>query len=188
MMPLSCSTPVCATRPATPADIPVLRELAEQVWRVSYATMIPPEQIDYMLEWMYGAGQIARELAEGVAWELAFVDDRPTGFFSIGFEEPARAKLHKLYVLPERQGAGFGQALLARAHTLAASRGASEIWLQVNKRNTRAIRAYERAGYVVERSAVFDIGRGFVMDDFIMHRALLPNRSLNENPPATVSA
>lgn len=187
-MPPLCSTPVCATRPATTADIPVLRELAEQVWRVSYATMIPPEQIDYMLEWMYGAGQIAREMEEGVAWELALSDDRPIGFFSLGLEEPARAKLHKLYVLPERQGAGLGQALLARAQALAAARGASEICLQVNKRNTRAIRAYERAGYVVERSAVFDIGQGFVMDDFIMRRALLPTDSLNENPPSTVSA
>ena len=77
-----------------------------------------------------------------------------------------------LYLLPEQQGLGLGQQLLDRVHTLAAQRGVSQVWLQVNKRNARAIRAYERAGYVVERSAVFDIGGGFVMDDFILTRAI----------------
>lgn len=171
-MPPASSSVAVTTRPATENDIPLLRGLAERIWRTSYAEMIPPEQIEFMLGWMYGAEQIAREMSEGVIWELAFVDEQATGFFSIGFEEPSRAKLHKLYLLPERQGAGIGRALLERVHALAATRNAAEVWLQVNKLNTRAIRAYQRAGYVVEKSAVFEIGQGFVMDDFIMQRAL----------------
>ena len=173
-MPPSCPTQALTTRPATADDIPLLRDLAERIWRVAYVEIIPPEQIEYMLGWMYGAAQIALELGEGVVWELAIADERPVGFFSITFKESPRAKLQRLYLLPECQGAGLGQAMLRRVHELAASRGASEIWLQVNKQNTRAIRAYESAGYIVERSAVFDIGRGFVMDDFIMQRALVP--------------
>ncbi len=173
-MPLSAPTLPFTTRPATADDIPLLRGLAEQIWRVSYAAMITPEQIDYMLGWMYSPAQIALELGEGVAWEVALAEGEPAGFFSVSFQEPARAKLQRMYLLPERQGAGLGQALLARVQELAASRGAAEVWLQVNKQNARAIRAYERAGYVVERSAVFEIGHGFVMDDFIMQRALTP--------------
>jgi diamine N-acetyltransferase len=173
---MALSSPVIplATRPATADDIPLLRDLAERIWRVSYAEMISGEQIDFMLGWMYGPQQIAQELNDGVAWEIAVVDGEPIGFFAVGFEEPSHAKLHKLYILPERQGAGLGQALIERAHEAASARGAREIWLQVNKGNTRAIRAYERAGYTVERSAVFDIGHGFVMDDFVMRRALNP--------------
>jgi len=174
MMPPTCPTQTLTTRAATVDDIPLLRGLAERIWTVAYVDMISAEQIEYMLGWMYGAAQIAQELQEGVAWEVAIAEEEPVGFFSISFKESPRAKLQRLYLLPERQGAGLGQAMLARAHELAASRGATEIYLQVNKQNTRAIRAYERAGYVVERSAVFDIGRGFVMDDFIMQRALAP--------------
>jgi ribosomal protein S18 acetylase RimI-like enzyme len=174
-MPPTCSPLALTTRAATTADIPLLRDLAERTWRVSYVEMIPAEQIDFMLEWMYGPEQIAEELRAGVLWELAFAEDQPVGFFSVTFEGSSRAKLNKLYILPERQGAGLGRALLERAHKLAASRGASEIWLQVNKSNARAIRAYQRSGYIVERSAVFEIGRGFVMDDFIMCRALTPH-------------
>ena len=127
-----------------------------------------------MLDWMYGSEAIANEFRKGVVWEVALIDDQPVGFFSVSFEEPPRAKLQRLYLLPERQGAGLGQTLLKRAHELASIRGAAEVWLQVNKQNTRAIRAYERAGYVIERSAVFEIGHGFVMDDFIMQRSLIP--------------
>ena len=173
-MPPTCPTQTLTMRAATVDDIPLLRGLAERIWNVAYVDIISQEQIEYMLGLMYGAPQIALEINGGVAWELAIADEQPVGFFSISFKETPRAKLQRLYLLPERQGAGLGQAMLARAHALAASRGATEIYLQVNKQNARAIRAYERAGYVVERSAVFDIGRGYVMDDFIMQRSLAP--------------
>lgn len=162
------------TRRAENQDIPLLRELAESIWRTSYAEMISAEQIDYMLGWMYSAEKIAQELASGVVWEIACLEESPVGFFSIEREPNSTdAKLHKLYLLPERQGAGLGRALLERAQEVATGMGAAKIWLQVNKQNSRAIRAYERAGYTVERSAVFDIGQGFVMDDFVMQKPLI---------------
>ena len=162
-----------AIRSASEAEIPVLRALAEKIWRESYATLLTPGQIDYMLAWMYAPETIARELREGIIWEIAWLDGERIGFHSCTFEpETRRLKLNKLYLLPEQQGLGFGQQLLERVHALAAQRGAGTVWLQVNKQNTRALRAYERAGYTVERSAVFDIGGGYVMDDFILTRAI----------------
>ncbi len=123
-----------------------------------------------MLEKMYAEESIRRELAEGVHWELAVVDDAPAGFLSIMQEAGGRAKLNKLYLVPELHRRGLGQKLIGRACEVALDLGASELWLQVNKRNERAIQAYRRAGFRVEKEAVFDIGSGFVMDDFIMLR------------------
>jgi ribosomal protein S18 acetylase RimI-like enzyme len=160
---------VITIRPAEASDIPVLRELADKTWRESYAAMLTPEQIGYMLAWMYAPETIARELADGVIWEVASLGDEAIGFHACTHEPgERRLKLNKIYLLPERQGSGFGQALLGRVHELAASLRVREVWLQVNKRNPRAIAAYERAGYRIVRSAVFDIGGGFVMDDFVM--------------------
>jgi ribosomal protein S18 acetylase RimI-like enzyme len=45
--------------------------------------------------------------------------------------------------------------------------------LNVNKRNTRAIAAYQRNGYVVAERVTLDIGGGFVMDDFVMTKPLV---------------
>jgi diamine N-acetyltransferase len=165
-----------AIRSASEVKIPELRELAERIWRESYAEMLTPAQIDYMLAWMYAPETIAREMQEGVIWETAWLDGEMIGFHSCTPEpEARRCKLNKLYLRPDRQGLGLGQQLLDHVHALAAQAGARQVWLQVNKRNARAIRAYERAGYEVERSAISDIGGGFVMDDFIMTRAIRPS-------------
>jgi ribosomal protein S18 acetylase RimI-like enzyme len=162
-----------AIRPASEAEIPALRALAERIWRESYAALLTPAQIDYMLAWMYAPETIAREMSEGAIWETAWLAEELIGFHSCTPEPQSQQwKLNKLYLLPEQQGLGLGQQLLDRVHALAAQWGARQVWLQVNKQNARAIRAYERAGYVVERSAVFDIGQGFVMDDFVMTRAI----------------
>jgi ribosomal protein S18 acetylase RimI-like enzyme len=50
--------------------------------------------------------------------------------------------------------------------------GSRGLWLQVNKRNTGAIGFYRAAGFEVVREAVFEIGGGFVMDDYVIAKAV----------------
>jgi diamine N-acetyltransferase len=159
-------------RRASEADIPVLRDLAERIWRDYYPAIIGNAQVDYMLPRMYAEDVIRREIVDGIVWELALSEDSPIGFLSIGRDSSGRAKLHKLYLDTNAHGKGFGQHLINRAVEVSRELGVSGIWLQVNKQNTRAIRAYERAGFHWEREAVFDIGDGFVMDDYIMALSL----------------
>ena len=158
-------------RSATPADIPLLRDLASRIWHTCYPSVITVEQIDYMLAWMYSAKQIAKELTGDVLWEIALLDDTPAGYLALTFPHAAPAELHKLYLLPELHGQGLGQAMLARALAHAAARGAHELRLRVNKHNTRALRSYDRAGFQIVESLTADIGGGFVMDDYILARA-----------------
>lgn len=94
------------------------------------------------------------------------------GFLSFSSEADGRVKLHKMYVLPEHQRRGIGQQLLAHVCQSARALGARAVWMQVNKRNERAIAAYLKAGFRVEREAVFDIGGGYVMDDYLMEKVL----------------
>jgi diamine N-acetyltransferase len=157
-------------RRATETDILQLRQLAERIWRDYYPAIIGKAQVDYMLPRMYSEEVIRREIAGGIIWELAEFEYTPVAFLSIGVEPSGRAKLHKLYLETSAHGRGFGQQLITRAIDLTRELGAPGIWLQVNKQNTRAIRAYERAGFHLEREAVVDIGNGFVMDDFVMAR------------------
>jgi ribosomal protein S18 acetylase RimI-like enzyme len=157
---------------AGPDDSAKLRALAERIWRASYVEMISAAQVGYMLDWMYSEETIRREMAEGVVWEFARLDGGNAGFFSVTFGDGGVAKLNKLYLLAELQGRGLGQQMLDRVFTIARSHGAREVRLQVNKMNRRAQHAYERYGFARVGEGVFEIGGGFVMDDFIMARAV----------------
>ena len=155
--------------PATDADIPTLRGLADSIWHACYPGIITHAQIDYMLGRMFAAAVIQRELAAGVRWELAHLDGEPVGFLSCTHDATQQLlKLNKLYLLPAHHGRGHGRAMLDHVKTFAFELRATRILLTVNKANARALRAYERAGFRTIDAIVTEIGGGFVMDDFVM--------------------
>jgi ribosomal protein S18 acetylase RimI-like enzyme len=167
----------CQFRLATENDIALLRRLAEQIWRACYREMISAEQIEYMLAWMYSEEAIRQDLRDGARYEVIARDGEPIGYLACGpHGDGAEWKLHKLYVLPEYHGHGFGQQAIAHVCKITAASGARRLSLNVNKQNHRALQAYERAGFHIAESVINDIGGGFVMDDYILVRDLSPAR------------
>src|SRR5689334_8296988 len=110
-------------RAATIADIPLLRSLADRIWREYYPAIISVEQIDFMLGQMYSEEQLSRELATDVAWEVVEFEGGAIGFQSYELQPDGRVKLHKLYLLPEFHGRGFGQQMLAHVFAQAKKLG-----------------------------------------------------------------
>jgi diamine N-acetyltransferase len=162
-------------RPATIADIPVLRDLGQRIWRACYLSIISREQIEFMLEWMYSEEQIAAEMERGVTWEVIEREgETAAGFLSFHLENDGRVKLNKLYVLPELQGGGVGTRALEHVMRRARELGGRAVWMQVNKRNHRAVGVYQKAGFRIAQEAVFDIGHGFIMDDYLMEKEVPP--------------
>jgi diamine N-acetyltransferase len=162
-------------RAATEADIPLLQDLARAIWREYYPSIIPPEQIEFMLEWMYSEKQIRKELGDGTVWEvLELPKGQAIGFLSLQLESDRRVKLNKLYLLPQFHGKGLANVALERVFEHVRSLGGNVVWMQVNKRNYRAVAAYRKAGFHIAREAVFDIGHGFVMDDYLMEKTVPP--------------
>ena len=49
---------------------------------------------------------------------------------------------------------------------------ATTLILNVNKNNGQAIRAYEKRGFAIREAVVNDIGRGYVMDDYVMAKPI----------------
>ncbi|NHA66668.1 GNAT family N-acetyltransferase [Phycicoccus sp. CMS6Z-2] len=66
---------------------------------------------------------------------------------AIWFDGPV-AQLEELYVVPGRRGGGIGSALLARARSAVADRGAPELHIPVDEPDDGARRFYERHGFV----------------------------------------
>jgi diamine N-acetyltransferase len=153
-------------------DIPSIRDMAWKTWPVTYKDVIPPGQIEYMLELMYSKDALVRQMQEGHIFFIAKRNESAHGFASVGPIDEGVYKLHKLYVLPEHQGTGLGKNLLQKTMHYASGKGATRLILQVNKKN-RSREFYVSQGFKVEEEAVFPIGEGYVMDDYVMAISLV---------------
>jgi ribosomal protein S18 acetylase RimI-like enzyme len=163
----------CEIRSATVEDLPQIAALAAKIWRVCYPEIISTEQIEFMLEWMYNLRTLRTELESGICFDQLFVADTLIGFASYG-PEAGEMKLHKLYIDPDLQRHGYGSELLAHVELRTAKRGFRTLILGVNKRNTWAISVYEKNGFRIRIAVVNEIGNGFVMDDYIMEKDIVP--------------
>ena len=155
-------------------DIPLLRKLARESWEKAYVDIISTEQIEYMLGTMYSAEEIENHLNHPNYHYFIILEDLiPAGF--IGFEnhyEKDTTKLHRIYLLEEYKGKGLGKSSLPFLKEQVEMSGDSRIILNVNKSNP-AKSMYESQGFAVYGEGVFDIGNGYVMDDFLMEFILL---------------
>jgi len=159
--------------PACESDLPAISALAGRIWRAFYPAILSTAQIEYMLAQMYALDTLRDELRSGIRYERLLVNGELAGFASYGLAAlPGTFKLHKLYLHPDCHGRGLGSLLLRHCERAVRDAGASRMVLNVNKHNTRAIAAYQRNGYQTTEAVVVDIGGGFVMDDYVMTKAL----------------
>lgn len=159
--------PLFNIRPATTADIPLIRDLTFRVWPQTYAGLLSPGQIDYMLDMMYSEASLRKQMEEGSQFILIHERDEPVGFASFQEIKPATWKLHKLYVLPTQQGKGTGRYMIDRIKEEIKTKDAKSLQLQVN-RNNKAKTFYEKLGFRQVSELKLDIGNGYFMDDYIM--------------------
>ncbi len=161
---------VPAVRPATMADIGLIRQMAASAFPATYRHILSPLQLDYMMEWMYSEDSLRRQMeCEGHVYFVAEAGGAPCGYVSVQPEVPGLYHLQKLYVLPGFQRAGVGRLLFRTALDYVRSRGNGpwRVELNVNRQNP-AVGFYRRMGMRLLRSGDFPIGNGFFMNDYIM--------------------
>ena len=160
---------MCTFKKATAEDIPLIQELAEKSWNSAYKNILSKEQIFYMLQEMYSEEEISRQLQNSNYVYFLISDGNENAGF-IGFEyqyEEKTTKLHRIYLLEEFKGKGLGKKALQFLKLQVQQNGDTRIILNVNKSNP-AIEIYESQGFKIYEEGVFDIGNGFVMDDYLM--------------------
>jgi diamine N-acetyltransferase len=152
-------------QPASEADIVAISQLAEKIWMQHYPSIISAEQISYMLEMMYSQASLAKQMDEE-KYDFYFVmnDDSVAGFIAVQ-QRPSELFIAKYYIDQDIAGTGIGSEAF---HELLALYEPSAIRLTVNRQNHKAVNFYFKNGFKIERVADFDIGNGFVMNDFVM--------------------
>ena len=169
----------------TQKQIPVIQDLADQVYMVTYRGIHSEEQNAYMMEQMYSTESLTRQMTEEKSrFLLLSVDKKASGYCAFkpySGEEHNEGKLEntpkdlpivyldKLYVLPALQGLGLGkklvEAVIHESECLYPE--GCIIRLDVNKIN-KARAFYEHLGFTVKRYWDAPIGHGFFMNGCTM--------------------
>ena len=155
---------------ANSAHVTIIKDLAYAIWPTAYGDILSSEQLNYMLEMFYSETALKQQMEEKKhVFYLAKNDiDKFVGFVSYEINcEPHKTKIHKIYVLPETQGTGVGKELFTLVCANAKKENQTAVFLNVNKYNN-AKQFYERLGFVITKEEVIDIGKNYIMDDYVM--------------------
>jgi ribosomal protein S18 acetylase RimI-like enzyme len=149
-----------------------IRAIAQEVWPIAYGSILSSDQLDYMMDMMYSVSSLqAQTDIKKNLFILAIENDKALGFagYEFNYNDSAKTKIHKIYVLTTQQGKGIGKQLIdfiAEEAKLMQQKG---LILNVNK-NNKAIEFYKILGFSISAEEVIDIGNGYVMDDYVMEK------------------
>ncbi len=163
-------TAALTIRRATPTDIPTIQHLSRVIWPVAYGSILSANQISYMLELMYSSTSLLKQMEEH-EFILCHDADEPIGFASFSNVGENVFKLHKIYILPERQGKGVGRFMVEHILRTIREKGGVALDLNVNRHNPARF-FYERLGFEIIREEDIDIGQGYWMNDYVMRKRL----------------
>jgi putative acetyltransferase len=130
------SPKTCTLRPYSAADEDAAIELWRRTWQKHYP------HIDFNARVAWWRGRWRKELVPGAHIVLADVDGALGGFVTV---DPKTTYLDQIVVAPEYWGSDVALALLDEAKRLSPK----GLYLLVNKDNFRAIRFYEKHGFVI---------------------------------------
>ena len=151
-----------------------IRQIADQTWPETFKHILSPDQIKYMLEMMYSEQSIRKQVNEqGHVFVLAQLNNEYLGYTSYQTNYASKiTKLHKIYVLPQKQGLGIGAALMQWVEKKTKEAGDCHLRLNVNRDN-KAVRFYEKNGFSVIAEEDIPIGNGYFMNDYVMQKELI---------------
>jgi ribosomal protein S18 acetylase RimI-like enzyme len=147
-------------------SIALLESLSHTIWNEHYPDIISQEQIDYMLNKYHSFESFSRQIDVGYRYLLVQFENDTIGYCCYKLEDDETIFLNKLYIKKSEQRKGIGNSILNTM--LDEIKNYKYIRLQVNRKNTKAINFYLKNGFEIEKIQDFDIGGGFVMEDYVM--------------------
>ena len=155
---------------AHPSDFKLIYDLAKTIWNAHYVDIIGQEQVDYMLNKMYNYDSLLEQsTTKKHVFYLIKHNDVVIGIASVSSENGTDFMLHKFYILANEAGSGVGTIVLKKLIDLVAPKSFT---LTVNRQNYKSINFYFKNGFKIIEVADFDIGNGFVMNDFVMKKVV----------------
>ena len=168
-------------RQATVEDAKLLTGLAYTTFWDAFAhhPKNAPDDLNHYMRQAFSAEQIAAELADAKSiFLIAEIGGETAGYAKIiidaiepGITAERPVELSRLYSQQQYIGKGIGQALMDACFDRAKQEDRDVMWLGVWEYNPRAMRFYEKNGFRVVGSHVFQLGED-AQTDLLMQREL----------------
>lgn len=155
-------------------DCTIIQQIAYATWPDTYKTILSEEQIQFMLDWMYNTKTLTEQINNpNYQYWIIQKEGLAVGFLSleINASQIHTAKIHKIYLLPEVQNQGLGKILIEKGLHQAKKAHQKTVQLNVN-RNNSALGFYLKLGFSVLKEEDIPIGKGFLMEDYILEITL----------------
>ena len=163
----------------TVSDVSILRGIARDTFIETFSEANKAEDMDRYLTENFSEEQLARELSNPDSFfYVAEVNGHVVGYLKLNIAhaqtEPQAAdalEIECIYVLSSYHGHGVGQALYHHAMSVAEDRKASYVWLGVWEHNHRALRFYEKNGFIAFGTHIFQLGND-QQTDILMQKSV----------------
>jgi ribosomal protein S18 acetylase RimI-like enzyme len=152
------------------SEIKTIQEIANVTWPITYGDILTKEQLDYMLDLIYSDESLTKQIQNKEQLFYLISDSVSIiGFIGIehNYNKEAVTKIHKIYLLPETQGKGYGKIVFESIEKLASDNNSKELLLNVNRFNT-ALNFYKKLGFDIKEEINIEIGNGYLMEDYVM--------------------
>jgi ribosomal protein S18 acetylase RimI-like enzyme len=168
-------------RPATVEDAKALTDLAYTTFWDAFAhhPKNAPDDLNHYMRQAFSLEQISAELEDDKSiFLIAEIEGEPAGYAKIiigsiedGITAERPIELNRLYSHQQFLGKGIGQALMDACFERAKADGHDVMWLGVWEFNPRAQRFYEKNGFRIVGSHVFQLGED-PQTDLLMQKEL----------------
>ncbi len=166
---------------ALPEDLPQLRQIAEETFRIAWQADNHPVEFERYCEQAFTLEKLANEMAQpNVAFYLMYWENSLAAYLKLNFNKPVETletafctQIERVYVYPAFQSKGLGASILQFAASEAKTQGSDWIWLSVWKKSPRSVAFYERNGFSIFGVETFWVGDD-PQPDWLMKKALDP--------------
>ncbi|SFS34318.1 GNAT family N-acetyltransferase [Sphingobacterium wenxiniae] len=143
-----------------------LQQIGRQTFFETFSSSNTDENMKRYLEEGFSLSKLAHELNDtNSAFYFARIGQQIIGYLKVNFGESQTElkneqalEIERIYVLREFHGKNIGQVLYEKAMAIAIEKKADYIWLGVWEENPRAIRFYEKNGFVAFDKHIFLLG------------------------------
>jgi ribosomal protein S18 acetylase RimI-like enzyme len=147
-------------------DVVALQNISSQTFIETFAEVNTSENMTSYLAEEFSLEKLSSELINpNIEYYFASIGKEVIGYLKLNFgiaqkelQNENSLEIERIYVSKEYLGKQVGQLLLGKAIAIANDKKLDFIWLGVWEKNQRAIRFYEKNGFVVFDEHLFILG------------------------------